>query len=494
MTEYIYKPSAWGEEFHSLPHDEALGAGAAGPGKTMVLLMEPTQQIAIEHQRCIDQDHPHHLQWGMSCGWALHLRRNYKSIEQTIARTQRIFPLIDPKARYDTKSTTWHFATGYRYQFGHCHTRDDWEQYLSNEYSIICYDELVEFDEEQYDQINTRLRSSDPVLRKMLKVRSMSNPVMTQGAGTRRDPYWVRKRFVEPARSGRKTLKRPIYGRDGKFLRNYTWIYLPATLYDNPNPDFVKDYEQRLASAKPHIRQALLYGDWYLTVSSYYADVWSDNLHVCSPFKVPDDWPVFRSMDWGFKSPGCVHWWALDPDSNLYCIRELTFQGKTDAEVAGIIQDIERKLGYWRDGRSAITGVADTQLWEERGEAHGKTKAQTFADCGVQWLPADKRRRGRNAELCYKRLQDHHGGTTTPGLVFFRSCEKAIENIKSIETDRDNPDVPSDEGADHWHDSVLYACAYASQGRVGRAREEDDEDDEDEDAEEARGRGKFGYG
>ena len=76
----MYTPSEWGQRFHDLAGGpkgihEALGAGAAGPGKSMVLLMDPTDQIILEHDRCVDKEHPYYRPWGMSTGWALHLRR-----------------------------------------------------------------------------------------------------------------------------------------------------------------------------------------------------------------------------------------------------------------------------------------------------------------------------------------------------------------------------------------------------------------------------------
>lgn len=475
----VYKPSRWGEVYHSLPYDEVLGAGSAGPGKSMVLLMEPFQQIALEHARCAERDHKHRMSWGDSSGWALHLRRTGTRLEQSIVRSHRIFPQIDSKARFDATKKTWIFSSGYRYQFGHCKDPDDWTQYLSFEYSLIMFDELVEFDEEQYDQIITRLRSSDPCLSKMLKVRSMSNPVMTQGADsvTTKDPHWVRKRFVEPAREGKVVLKRELKRANGEHVRWYTWMYWPATLYDNPDPEFVKNYEQRLLAAKPHIRQALLYGDWFVTAASFFADVWNQQIHVVKPFKVPGDWRVFRSMDWGFKQPGCVHWWALDGDGQLWCVRELTFQGKTPAQVAEMVKEIEERMGVWSGRRSGIPGVADTQLWERRGD-DVKAKAEVFAEMGVPWMPADKKSRRRNAELLYERLAAHQKGTAAPGIAFFETCRKVTQLIPAVQTDQRDIELPVDGGDDHWIDSAFYACAYASRTGVGVSRDEADEREE----------------
>lgn len=493
---FVYKPSRWGEVFHNLPHDEALGAGAAGPGKTMVLLMDPMAQIAQEHARAFDKNHEHPIVPGNSLGWALHLRRTIKELEQTIVRTHRMFKAIDPGANFDTQKTTWTFSSGYRYQFGHCQNAGDWSNYLSGEYTHIAFDELVTFLEEQYDQIRLRLRSSDPLLRLMLKTRAMSNPMTRRSSGENYsiDPLWVRKRFVDPAPQGGETLKTKLERPDGT-VEWETRIYLRATLYDNPDPSFVRRYERLLLGAKPHIRAAMLYGNWYITEGSFYGDEWNDKLHVRPAHHIPDDWLRFRSMDWGYKKPGCVHWWAMDPDGNLICERELTFQGKTAKQVAKRIREIEKDLKLWKGKRSLLSGPADTQLWEKRGES-GKSKAEEMAAEGVYWVPADKKSRERNAERVSERLKDHGNGTLTPGMVFFENCKMAIRTIPSIQTDPGNPDCPMDGGEDHWHDSVCYAAAFASRGRVGipALRRENNNDGDDDDESERGGRGRYGYG
>ena len=494
MNEVIYKPSRWGELFHGSTVTELLGAGSAGPGKSFVLLMDPIAQVLVEHERCSNPNHPYPLTWGSSTGWALHLRRISSGLEVTKARAHRIFPQIDSGVKWNEAKNTFVFSSGYRYQFGHCKDPNDWTNYLGAEFSTILWDEVIEFDEEQYDQICTRLRSSDPVLSKMLKIRLCSNPAMTQDIGvTLKDPNWVRRRFVDPCPEGKTILKRTLKRADGTVAGERTMMYLPATLYDNPDPDFVRNYELTLLAAKPHIKQALLYGDWYVTVASFFAEVWNQQLHVCDPFTVPGAWRIFRSMDWGFKAFGCVHWWAVDDDDTLWCIRELTFKGKTPKEVCKLIKGIEQKLGVWTNGRSQISGVADTQLWEKRGD-DVQTKAEAFAENGVVWMQADKRSRQRNSELLYERLGDHMSGTSTPGIVIFRTCPKLIQSIPSVTTDPKNMECPADGGDDHWIDSAMYACAHSSRHGVGVSKDSVEERDDDDDPWQDIDRGRDGYG
>ncbi len=459
----------------------------------MCLLMEPMQQILIEHERCRDPDHPHHQPWGSSTGHAIFLRRTHPMLQDVIKRAHRLFRAIDPSVKWNENKSTFTFKSGYVYQFGHCHDKTDWENYLGFEFSIILWDELITFDEEQYDQINSRLRSFDPVLRKMLKIRAMSNPMMQRKKGENfsvSDINWVRRRFVDPDRRGKVTLVKKIKMDDGSIER-WTSIYMPALLSDNPDPEFRRMYEINLQQKKPHIRQALLRGDWYTTEGSYFAEEWNMDLHVCKPFDIPKEWPKWRSMDWGFKLPGCIHWWAMDEDGNQFCVREMMFKGQTDEEVAVAIIQVEQGLGWSKGKTSKLTGPADTQLWEQRGDS-GKSKAQAMADKGVYWTKADKRSRLHNAELLTKRLKDHHDGTTTPGIVFFDICQEICKLMPAIQTSDKNSEEPADGNDDHPFDSVLYSCAYSSHGRAGLGWVEKDE--EDEKREERKSRGRWGYG
>lgn len=388
---------------------------------------------------------------------------------ETKKRAMRIFPRLDPGVRWIERDNLWLFTSGYRFQFGHCHNRDDWGNYMGNEYTHLAFDELIQFEEEQFDQIETRVRATDPVLGKMLKVRMCSNPMMMRQGETFSvsDPTWVRRRFVDPEPDGNVIFKRDIELEDGT-TETVSWMFMPARLKDNPDPAFRRRYEAKLRNKPAHIRMALLDGDWYITIGSFYADAWRKNLHVSRQFRIPLDWPVFRSMDWGYKTHGCVHWYAMDPDGNLFVFYEYTFRGKSDVEVALAIQRIENEilLYRWRDGRSQLTGPADTQLWEKRGEIV-KSKAETMFALGVSWTKADKRSRTRNAQEIHRRLRDHQGGTTTPGLVIFNNCRHLIRTLPAIQADDKDSETPAESREDHWHDSLGYGCAFASWGKEG---------------------------
>lgn len=481
VLEFAYKPSAWQQRFHMLTTNEALGAGAAGPGKSFCLLMDPIFQMQLEHYRCTPEYEGHSvldpegkagLRWGHSLGCALHLRRTYKQLRQTMDRSHRIFLEADPNAHWSSAEMTWTFSSGFKLEFGHCKNTNDWESYYSNEYSHIAFDELNQFEKVQYDQITSRLRSSDDILMRIRKIRAMSNPVVVRDRNddfSVANPFWVRDRFVKPHPQGDKVLRRTVVLPSGKEIQR-TFIYLPAKLSDNPNKNFAEQYEEELADKPAYIRKALLEGDWFVTIGSYYGDAWNPERHICQPFKIPSTWRRWRALDWGYQQPGVCLWFAMDDENCVVVEREYTFQKKHPKEVAERIKEIETQMGLWDKKRdqSKLTGPADTQLWEERGDAI-ENKALVFQRHGVMWMRADKRSRAANAMRLTARLRQIGNKSQPPGICFFRTCARTIQNIMEVQRDPKDPETPEDTSNDHWHDTLLYGNAYAEvPGRIGR--------------------------
>ena len=118
--------------------------------------------------------------------------------------------------------------------------------------------------------------------------------------------------------------------------------------------------------------------------------------------------------------------------------------------------------------------------------------AETFLRMGIPWTKADKTSRNTNAKLLLKRLKDHQDYTMPPGVCFFKTCVKAIETIPTMMAVPNDPESLQDGGDDHATDSVLYACAYASRGRIGIAPKRSTENYDE--PEPTGTDGGFGYG
>jgi hypothetical protein len=496
----IYEPSPWAIRFHQATADECMGGGSAGPGKSLGLLWDPiVTQATVEHARMTGQlvdDFPTWLgelcrqfpiRPGESEGHALHLRRSMPQLLENIDRSMRMFPKFDPGAVYSKERHCWTFSSGYKFTFGHCREHGSHEDYLSKQYTHLGFDEAYQFDEAQYEELDNRVRSADPVLSKLLRTRLMSNPA----------PGWLKDRFVTPDPKGNVVFKRKVTDPQTGEVFWRTRLFLPAKLDDNPDKPFVAQYKIRLLSKPAHMRARYLYGDWDSVEGGFFEDDWNPGVHVIRPFKIPRDWPKFRAMDWGFKAPGTIGWFAMDPDGNLYQFYEFNFRLMRDAEVADRVIEIEKRFGFWdlKQKKSRLTGVADTQLWEERGDS-GKSKAAVFSEKGVFWQAADKASIARNAERIVERLRDHDKDTP-PGLMLFDICKKSREMFASIAVDENDDTVPDKKSPlKHWFDMHAYAAARASRGRgsiVMQMHEFDRAENDNADEPLPRASG-FGYG
>lgn len=446
----LYDPSPIQQEFHLCPADEILFAGSAGPGKSLALLMDPIQtQLFFEHERWRKG------QIQQSEGWAIHFRREFPMLAQTLDRAHRFFPKIDQKVHWNGDSYTFTFQCGYKIQFGHMKNLNDWQNYDSNQYTHLAFDEVVQFEKEQYEALRTRVRSSDPEMARRKRVVSATNP----------SGNWVREMFVDPCPEGRRLMVTKLKMDDGS-IEKRTRIFIPATLKDNPDAAFRRDYERTLQGAPEHIRKARLYGDWYVIAGAFYINEWDPKVHIVEPFKLPSGWTRFRSGDWGYKSPGCVHWWAVDTDGNLTCYREYTFQNTYVDDVARKIREIEIADGVWDEKRdcSKLTGPLDTQAWEQRGQ-RGPTMAEVMANHGVYWTKCEKNKYSAVQQFIRRLKQRDRvrkDADPIPGIRFFHTCRNAIKTIPALGTSETDAELPADGGPDHWHDSVLYACSYRS--------------------------------
>ena len=496
-----YQPSPWGQRFHDLTADEALGGGAAGCAKSMTLLFDPiVTQALVEHARAFggellksfpqwlrDLCERHPIRPGESEGHALHLRRSMPQLLENIDRSTRMFTKLDPGAQYSKERHSWTFSSGYKFTFGHCREKDSHQDYLSKQYTHLGLDEGYQFESFQYEELDARVRTADPVLSHFLRTRVMSNPA----------PGWLKERFVTPDAKGNVLFRVKVLDPQTGETHYRTRYFMPGRLDDNPDKEFVRQYKIRLLSKPSHMRARYLYGDWNSVEGGYFEDDYNPQVHIIEPFKIPRDWPKFRSMDWGYKAPGSIGWFALDRDENLYQFYEFNFRLMKDTEVAERLKEIEQRFGFWdkRQNKSRLQGVADTQLWEERGDS-GKSKAAVFAEKGIYWRPADKASIARNAERVTERLRDYDKDKP-PGLMLFRDCKKTAEMLASIEVDENDSTVPNKKSPlKHFFDQLAYACAHASRGRGSIVMDEHEfdapENDNDEPALPATG--STGYG
>ncbi len=456
MTQVIYEPSKVQQEAHLCDARELLYGGTAGCGKTVFLRMDPfVVQMYGEIERWKAAKAAG--QTFRSVGHALYLRREFPMLVQFMTNLLDAAFKIDPDFHWSSEYKILTHPCGFKYQLGHLQKDDDWRLYDSNEYTWIGFDEAIQFTEQQYQMLSSRLRTTDPVLMRKLRIRLASNPDAPA------EGLWVKKRFVDPAPQGRKLLVDRLKLTDGT-VEERTRLYIPARLSDNPNDSYRRDYETSLRQLPHHTMLARLEGRWDVVSDAFFAYEWQPEHHVVEPYQIPAGWVKGRAMDWGYKVACPVLWYAITPDGDIVVYREVTFnhevkeRDRKDAELVALaIRRIEMQHGEWdtRNDCSKLTGPADYQISSKTGTV-GPSIEESMAVHGVYWQKSTKDKVASTAEFI-RRLRDiPKKPGTRPGITFFNTCKHCIRTIPLIRTDPDNPEAPLDDNNNHWLNALQY--------------------------------------
>lgn len=143
--------------------------------------------------------------------------------------------------------------------FGYLARPLDKFRYASSEFQYIAFDELTDFQEEDYLFLFSRLRRVTK-LRVPLRMRSASNP---GGAGH----LWVKQRFVERATEDCKN------GPAVPMLRKQGRLFIPARIADNPALN-ESEYRETLLHLPPVDRERLMNGNWDVQEDAVFKEKW----------------------------------------------------------------------------------------------------------------------------------------------------------------------------------------------------------------------------
>lgn len=424
------------------PEYECLYGGAAGGGKSDSLVIEALRQVHIPHYK------------------GLILRKTYPQLNELIDKTQNYYKKAFPKAKYNDQKHTWTFPSGAKIIFGSLQYTKDKHKYQGQAYDFIAFDELTHFTFEEYMYLFSRNRPNGAGTR--VYIRATANP---GGVGH----GWVKERFITAAAPMQTIWDEIDYiSPDGtQHKRRQSRIFVPSSVFDNPallqnDPNYVA----RLASMPEAEKKALLYGDWdsftgqvfteWRNDSDHYAD--RKGTHVISPFAVPESWRIWRGLDWGYSKPFSVHWYAVDHDGRLYCIKEL--YGCTGTPNTGVmwepgavaqkIKEIENEDPNLK-GRQ-IFGIADPAIFAKSG---GESIANLMEKERVWFSPGNHERINGKMQLHNRLAFDDEG---IPMLYVFDTCKHMIRTLPALVYDETNVEDIDTKGEDHAYDELRYIC------------------------------------
>lgn len=215
---------------------ELFMGGAAGPGKSLALLVIPLRWVASPEFR------------------AVLFRNSYPELERSLIL--KSFGLYKPLgARYHSGAHTWTFPSGATIEFAYLERDADVHRYQGVEYSLCAFDELPHFTEYQYRYMGSRLRNTAGL------------PSRLRATGNPDGPHleWVRERFAPWIDGKVPDGEARWFDPEGRMVPKGTpdalsRAYIRGRLSENPYIE--EEYRTRLLALDPVTRAKLLDGDW----------------------------------------------------------------------------------------------------------------------------------------------------------------------------------------------------------------------------------------
>ena len=418
--EVIFKPNSGPQtEFLAASEREVFYGGARGGGKSYAMLIDPLRYCSKAQHR------------------ALLIRRTMPELRDLINHSQRLYGRAFPGAKWREQEKEWRFPSGAKIEFGYAENMTDVLRYQGQSYTWIGIDELPQYPSPDiFNFLRSSLRSVDKNIPVYLRATGNPGNIGSQ---------WVREMFVEPAEPNKRfeiKIDTPIG------TKSITRRFIPAKLQDNPYLMQTDDYYIMLASLPEVQRKQFLDGDWDAYDDSAFPE-FSKVTHVVEPFEIPKGWYKFRAADWGYSSPACVLWFAVDYNNNLWLYRELYVQKMTADIFAKKVLELEHQdyINY---------GVLDASTWAKRGDV-GPSIAETMIRSGCRWRPSDRSPKSRiNGKLeIHKRLMVTD---KEPGIRVFKTCKNLVRTLSTLPLDKNNQEDVDTHAEDHAYDALRYGC------------------------------------
>lgn len=378
------------------------------------------------------------------------LRDNHVIPLQKMLRTEEKVKF----ATYKVQEKEFVFANGSRLVLGYCDNESDVLQYQGQAYDVIFMEEATQFTEFQFQTLTESNRSSG-LCKAEFKPRMYftCNP---GGVGH----IWFKRLFID------RNYQNKEQPEDYTFIQSL--VYENKFLMEH-DPDYIRVLENLPEDRK----RAMLYGDWNVFEGQYFSEFRSD-IHVIEPFKIPDHWKRYISMDYGLDMLA-VLWTARDTEGNSYIYKELHESNLIVSEAVQRIKEINNDEPY-----EYIYAPRD--LWNRRQET-GKSVADIFYENGLELTRTSVDRvDGWFATKEWLRVvtdRDIETGEEkkTSKLKIFKNCQTLISYLPQLQADERNPNDVATEPhyLTHIVDALRYFCVnFTSPAEEPKSAEEEE--------------------
>jgi phage terminase large subunit len=250
---------------------------------------------------------------------------------------------------------------------------------LSTEFDIVFVDEAIEVTDEDLDTLITRLRNG---------VLSYQQLIMATNPGA--PTHHLKRRADE----GRTLLLYSKHEDNPRYHNGTDWT-----------PEG-REYLAGLDSLKGARYQRMRWGKWVAAEGQIFEE-FDPSVHVIERFKVPDDWPLYITIDFGFVNPFVAQWWRVDHDGRLYLVREI-YHSKT------LVEDHARRIlnqmaKYTREPKPTIIADHDAE-----------DRATLMKHLGGHYVHKAKKDVSRGLQAAQKRFEIQADGK--PRIFFFHDA------------------------------------------------------------------------
>jgi len=167
---------------------------------------------------------------------------------------------------------------------------------MSTDYDAIFVQEATELTEDDWESLTTRLRNGVVPFQQLMADCNPSTPV-----------HWLLHR----CNIGRTLLINSRHEDNPKLFTE-----------DGEKTEIGAAYIARLDRLTGVRKDRLRYGRWVAAEGVIY-EGYDESVHLVERFDVPEDWPRYWSVDFGYTNPFVCQWWAQDPDGRLFLYREI---------------------------------------------------------------------------------------------------------------------------------------------------------------------------
>lgn len=460
------------EQFAAVPTSikEAFFGGAAGPGKSFMLLVDPLLRKYHLHPRF----------------HGIVFRETFPQIEESLEmESQNIYPLFG--GTYDGQEHAWHFPSGAVIRFGYLARDEQRFHHDTAQYNYVAFDELTAFTRIRWMYL-VHVRCRTTVQGLPAYARAASNPL---GIGH----AWVKERFIDPAPEGGRIIAERM--PDGTLIKR---LFIKARVTDNPkimkeDPSYINGL-MLLPEAE---KRSKLYGDWDAIAGAVFTEFRSELMpdepehavHVIDPFPIPPYWPVVLAVDWGHDAMCWAGFFAISPSSRVYLCEEASWRNTKIAVWGAELAQRAAKYPMLK-----LPFILDKSAFGDRGEektlavqimeAVGFTAEKSESDriAGkmllhefLRWKPRDPRYlppegyskeiedrlfrlRGEEAAKQYRHYFDPEPPETVlPKYQIFRTCPLAANVLVQCVSDPKRPEDVLQFDGDDPYDGQRYGLS-----------------------------------